>query len=114
MTPSGPVATASLTAPPGRQAKTMPAASATAFGEAQAMAPRATKGAIASGRGSKTCRVTSSASSRSAIGAPIWPSPMKPIRVVLVIARAPLAASGRHDAAVDRQDVAGDDPAVVG
>ena len=52
MTPSGPSAAASLILPVGRQAKTMLAASATAAGEAQALAPRATKGAMASARGS--------------------------------------------------------------
>jgi hypothetical protein len=50
--PSGPSAAASLTLPLGRQAKTMLATSATAAGEAQALAPRTTKGAMASARGS--------------------------------------------------------------
>ncbi len=74
-------ATASLTCGLGRQAKTISAAAATAAGESEAIAPRSANGAIAAGRGSNTCRRTSGASSRSAIGAPIWPRPRKPITV---------------------------------
>ena len=70
-TPSGPSAAASLTSPLGRHASTMPAASATSLGEPQATAPRATKGATASGRGSNTWSRRSGPNSRSAIGAPI-------------------------------------------
>ena len=50
--PSGPSAAASLILPVGRQTKTMLAALATSVGEVQALAPRATKGAMASARGS--------------------------------------------------------------
>jgi hypothetical protein len=70
-----PSAATSLTSPLGRHASTMLAASATSLGEPQATAPRATNGATASGRGSKTWSSTSGPNSRSAIGAPICPRP---------------------------------------
>ena len=46
-----------------------------------------------------------------AIGAPIWPSPRKPIFVTLLMLGAP---SGGDDAAIHRQDMAGDDAAGIG
>src|SRR5712691_342638 len=77
--PSGPRHTASISAGPGRQVATTSHSAASAAGEADHTAPESSSAAAAARRKSWTTRAWPAASSCKAIGAPILPTPMKPI-----------------------------------
>src|SRR5262245_23227166 len=83
ITPPGPVATASTTSGVGRLTITVSTASATSRGEPAACAPSAMRRSMASRRVSNTTRRWPASTSRRAMGKPIWPSPMKPISIVV-------------------------------
>src|SRR6266446_6677619 len=83
ITPPGPVATASTTSGVGRLTITVSTASAISRGEPAACAPSAVRRSTASRRVSNTTRAWPASTSRRAMWKPIWPSPMKPISIVV-------------------------------
>src|SRR6516225_1589487 len=77
--PLGSRHTCSISVGPGRQVATTSHSAATAAGEADHVAPAASRASAASRRKSWTTSVWPACSSWPAIGAPILPTPMNPI-----------------------------------
>src|SRR5262245_42117053 len=108
--PSGPSATFRDTSGEGRQANTISVPLAASRADRAATAPRAASGATAAAFTSNTATSRPAASRRSAIGAPICPTPMKPILLMAPL-RLPLRPVRLRQRAVDRVD--GDRHAVL-